>query len=142
MATVVSKRTAPYAMFTTFDAPSGEACVARREVSNSPLQALTLMNDPVFTEVAQKLGTTMAVQKAPAENRVVDLFRRCITRPPTKEELTVTTQFLETQKTRLAKGELPAAKIAESGGSDANERAAWTILARALLNLDESVTKN
>ena len=61
---------------------------------------------------------------------------------PTKEELTVTTQFLEAQKTRIAKGELTAAKIAEPGGNDANERAAWTILARTLLNLDESVTKN
>src|SRR5262249_15914160 len=45
-----SKRTAPFAMFTTFDGPSGEACVARRDVSNTPLQALTLLNDVVFTE--------------------------------------------------------------------------------------------
>ena len=57
-----SKRTAPYAMFTTFDAPSGEVCVARREVSNTPLQALTLLNDPVFEEAAQALGRMMAAR--------------------------------------------------------------------------------
>src|SRR5205085_171776 len=57
-----SKRTAPYAMFNTFDGPSGEACVARREVSNTPLQALTLLNDAVFVEAAQALGRTLAEQ--------------------------------------------------------------------------------
>ena len=51
-----TKRTSPFAMATTFDAPSGEVCVARREVSNTPLQALTLLNDPVFQEAAQALG--------------------------------------------------------------------------------------
>ncbi len=55
-----SKRTAPFAMFTTFDAPSGEACVARREVSNTPLQALTLLNDTVFVEAAQAFGRQLA----------------------------------------------------------------------------------
>src|SRR4029079_15091513 len=54
-----SKRTAPYAMFTTFDGPTGEVCVARREVSNTPLQALTLLNDPVFEQAAQALGGMM-----------------------------------------------------------------------------------
>src|SRR5690606_36122867 len=55
-----AKRTAPYATFHTFDAPSGEACVARREVSNTPLQALTLLNDEVFIEAAQALGRQAA----------------------------------------------------------------------------------
>ena len=57
-----TKRTAPFAMATTFDAPSGEVCVARREVSNTPLQALTLLNDPVFEEAAQALGRLMAAR--------------------------------------------------------------------------------
>ena len=55
-----AKRSAPYAMFNTFDAPTGEACVARREMSNTPLQALTLLNDAVFIETAQALGATLA----------------------------------------------------------------------------------
>src|SRR5207249_10486271 len=77
-----SKRTAPYAMFTTFDAPSGEVCVARREVSNTPLQALTLLNDPAFTEAAQALGRVMAAREGPVVERVDYLFRRCLTRLP------------------------------------------------------------
>ncbi len=56
-------------MFTTFDAPSGEVCVARRDVSNSPLQALTLLNDPVFEEGAQALGLMMAAAPGTVEER-------------------------------------------------------------------------
>src|SRR5262249_20755874 len=55
-----TKRTTPFAMLTTFDGPSGEACIGRREVSNSPLQALTLLNDTMFLEAAQALGRETA----------------------------------------------------------------------------------
>ena len=58
-----SKRTAPFAAFTTFDAPTGEVCVARREVSNTALQALTLLNDAAFIEAAQKLGRETAADE-------------------------------------------------------------------------------
>ena len=96
-----SKRTAPYAMFTTFDAPSGEACVARREVSNTPLQALTLLNDQVFVEAAQALGKQMAAQPGTETERVTLLFRRCLTRPPTAEETDLLLKFYTAQKERL-----------------------------------------
>jgi Protein of unknown function (DUF1553) len=137
-----SKRTAPYALYATFDAPSGEACLARREVSNTPLQALTLLNDTVFVEAARALGTTMAARPGPVEGRVADLFRRCLTRPPTREEVALLVKFYEGQKGRLENKELDAASLAGPGSGDAVERAAWTALARALLNLDESITKN
>ena len=75
-----TKRTAPYAMATTFDAPSGEVCVARREVSNTPLQALTLLNDPVFEEAAQALGKSLAAMAGSVEDRIDVLFRRCQSR--------------------------------------------------------------
>jgi hypothetical protein len=136
-----SKRTAPYAMFTTFDAPSGEVCVARREVSNTPLQALTLLNDPAFTEAAQALGRMMAGRKGPVEDRVDYLFRRCLTRPPTGEERSMLVRFFETQRRRFAARELNAAAVAGPGDGDVNERAAWTALARALFNLDEAIIK-
>ena len=136
-----SKRTAPYAMFTTFDAPSGEACVARREVSNTPLQALTLLNDQVFVEAAQALGKQMAARTGTETERIILLFRYCLTRPPTTEETNLLLKFYNAQKERLAKKELNAAVIAGQGDGDANSRAAWTLLARSLLNLDETITK-
>jgi uncharacterized protein DUF1549/uncharacterized protein DUF1553/cytochrome c len=136
-----AKRTAPYAMFTTFDGPSGEACVARREVSNTPLQALTLLNDTVFLEAAQALGRMIAGRQGSIEERATYLFRRCLTRPPGGEELSLLVKFYHAQKGRLESKELDAAAIAGRGEEDANERAAWTLLARSLLNLDEAVVK-
>jgi hypothetical protein len=136
-----SKRTAPYAMFHTFDAPSGEACVARREVSNTPLQALTLLNDPVFEEVARALGRRLAADQRSIEDRASQLFRRCLTRPPTAEELALLLKFHQQQRRRFALRELDAAAIAGPGAGDRIEPAAWAVVARALLNLDETITK-
>ena len=136
-----SKRTTPYAMFSTFDAPSGEVCVARREVSDSPLQALTLLNDPVFEEAAQALGRMMAAGGVTVEDRARLLFRRCLTRSPDADELSVLVRFYRSQKSRLERKELDAAKIAGPGDGDAIERAVWTILSRALLNADEAVMR-
>jgi hypothetical protein len=137
-----SKRTAPFAMSATFDGPSGEACVARREVSNTPLQALSLLNDVAIVEAAQALGTHAASGKGSVEERVTDLFRRCLTRPPAEEERALLVKFYHAQKDRLTKKELDAAKLAGSGPGDAVERAAWTAVARVVLNLDETITKN
>ena len=138
-----SKRTSPYAMFSTFDGPSGEACIAQREISNSPLQALTMLNDTVILEAAQALGRTMAAQKGEPsiEKRVEFLFRRCLTRPPQAEETRMLTQFFNDQKQRFEKKELDPAPLAGKGEGDINERAAWTALARVLLNIDEAITK-
>ncbi len=137
-----AKRTAPFAMFTTFDAPSGEACVVRREVSNTPLQALTLLNDSVFTEASQALGRQFAALPSSDDARLAELFRRCLTRPPTDAEIALLSRFLKTQRERLATKELDAATLAGPGEGDASERAAWSLVARALLNLDEAVTKD
>ncbi len=136
-----AKRSAPYAMFNTFDGPSGEACVARRDVSNTPLQALTLLNDTVIIEAAQALGRQFTAQAGTIESRVEKLFRRCVTRPPSADERAQLVKFFENQRARFASGELKPAAFAGPGDGDATERAAWTALARALLNLDEIISK-
>lgn len=136
-----SKRTAPYAMFTTFDAPTGEVCVARREVSDTPLQALATLNDQVFVEAAQALGRMLAARTGTTAERVVYLFRRCVTRPPTAEETTLLVNYFNAQQERFTKKELDANQVAGMGEGDPNARAAWTVLARSLLNTDEAITR-
>ena len=135
------KRTAPFAMFNTFDGPTGESCVARRDVSNTPLQALTLLNDVAFVEVSQAMGKTLASREGSVEARIQHAFRLCLTRPPTKEEVAMLVKFFETQKERVASGDLDAKLIAGERSENLAERAAWTVLARAILNLDEMITK-
>jgi hypothetical protein len=136
------KRTAPFAMFSTFDAPSGEACVARREVSNTPLQALTLLNDSGFVEAAQALGRSAAAGQGSIRQRATDLFRRCLVRPPSDQELKMLVDFYAAQKRRFESKELDPAAVAGPGDGDARERAAWTAVARVVLNLDEMIVKN
>lgn len=136
-----AKRTAPYAMFTTFDAPSGEACLPRREVSNTPLQALTLLNDAVFLEAAQQLGREWASQSGSTDQQITALFRRCLTRPPRSDELAALLSFFEQQRQKLAANEPAAKQLAGPGDGDVITRAVWTATARVLLNLDEMIGK-
>jgi hypothetical protein len=132
------KRSIPYAMFATFDGVTGETCQARREISNSPLQALTMLNDLVVIECAQALGKRIAESPGSVEERVTLLFRRCVMRPPTKDERAALTAFYERQLERIKAGTLNAKTIA---GADDAQRAAWTLTARAVMNLDEMITK-
>ncbi len=118
------KRTAPFAMFNTFDGPTGESCLARREVSNTPLQALVLLNDVMFQEAAQALGRLAVAQKQTPADRATFIFRRCLTRPPDKDELQRLLAFADQQKAR-----------------GANEADIWMSVSRAVMNLDEAVTK-
>ena len=135
------KRTAPFAMATTFDGPTGEACLVRREVSNSPLQALTLLNDPMFVEVARALGAA-AMQAGPDDaTRLEGLGRRLLSRGFDADETAALAAYLAAQRQRLAAGELDAAKLTGEAGPDAAERAAWMLVARAAMNLDEAIVK-
>ena len=136
------KRTAPFAMFNTFDAPSGEACVARRNASNTALQALTLLNDVMFTEAAQAMGKMLTDLDGNDADRIRYGFRRMLTRNPTAEELDQLATFVAKQRKRLMNDEIDAEKIAGSNGINLTEQAVWVTLARALFSLDESVTRN
>jgi hypothetical protein len=140
-----TKRTAPFAMFNTFDAPTGESCLARRDTSNTPLQALTLLNDIFFIEVSQAMGRDLARQTGTVSERIRTAFQRCLTRPPTAVELQALESFWNSQRARFRAKELDAAAVAGpgevSGETPLEERAAWSALSRALLNLDELITK-
>ncbi|VTS05383.1 DUF1553 domain-containing protein [Tuwongella immobilis] len=135
-----AKRTAPYAAFATFDGPSGEVCVARREVSNTPLQALTLLNDVVFLEAAQALAKEVMTSKLADADGVEMLFRRILTRFPTTAEQQTLRTFLANQSERLAKQPDEAKRLAPNA-ADAPKQAAWTLLARAIMNLDEAIVR-
>lgn len=142
---VFFQRTVPYPQLVEFDAPDGNATCTRRERSNTPLQALTLLNDPVFVECARALGLRLVQSPSPSpEARVRLAFRRCVSREPTAAEAgrlqRLYTEMLALCKTdrgaaaKLAGKELPA-------GVDAAEAAAWITVARTVLNLDEFITR-
>jgi hypothetical protein len=142
------KRTAPPPEMNTFDAPSRESCIVRRERTNTPLQALLLMNDPQFVEAARTLAErTMKEGGATPETRLAFMFRRTTARRPDakelaeliaayKDHLAVYTRDAAKAKQLISVGELkPDAKL------DPSELAAWTMIANLILNLDEVINK-
>jgi hypothetical protein len=135
------KRTAPFAMYAVFDAPSGEACTARRDVSNTPLQALTLLNDVVFLEAAQTLGRELASRDGSDEERVREAMYRVLTRRPDDEELARLTAFVAAQRERFSQADVDPTVLAGRGTDNPAEHAAWTALARALLSVDEAIVR-
>ncbi|MDB6154131.1 MAG: Planctomycete cytochrome [Chthoniobacteraceae bacterium] len=137
-----AKRSAPYAMSSNFDAPNGDVCIAQREVSNTPLQALAMLNDTVIIEAAQALGSVIAALPCSDETKIETLVRRCLTRPPSVEEKAMLLGFYNDQKKRCLNKELDPALLAGKGEGDVNDRAAWTAVARAVFNLDEALTKS
>jgi mono/diheme cytochrome c family protein len=139
------QRTSPYPMLLTFDGPDSNLACVRREKSNTPLQALTLLNDTVFVECAQALGKRLLTEASdsPAE-RVRYAFRVCVSREPTGEELSRLVRLYGELYDRAKARPESAAKLAgaaKSASADPAEAAAWVALARALLNLDEFVTR-
>ena len=109
------KRSSPYANFMLFDAPSRESCCPRRARTNTPLQALALLNDPVFVECARALGNAMREIPVNDRARIAWGFERCTARPPEPQELDALARLL-----------------AEQG---------WMPVANVLLNLDETLSR-
>ena len=135
-----NKRTAPYAAYTVFDGPTGENCLPRRDRSNTPLQALTLLNDEMFMEMARTLGTAAAKRDGELSDNAGWIFQRLLTRAPSEVELSSLVSYVAAQQKRLEAGQLDAGRI---GGADAtSEAAALSMLARSLMNLDEVITKH
>ena len=129
------RRTAPYPSMLTFDGTSRESCTVRRIRTDTPLQALTALNDPAFFAAAQALAKRVAVA-GNDQARVVYAFRLCTGRKPKPVELDRLLASLERERTYFSQHQSEAAKVA----SDAN-LAGWTMLSNALLNLDETITK-
>jgi hypothetical protein len=138
-----AKRTAPFAFGNTFDAPTGDICIVRRDKSNTPLQALSLLNDVTMMEAAQALGTRLAALPGTPEQKITDAFLRCFSRGPDAAETAAVLDFQQKQQQRLTAAPESAKSLAGPGPDEsAVARATWTAVARALMNMDEFVTKS
>jgi hypothetical protein len=130
-----------------FDAPNREVCALRRPRSNTPLQALVTLNDPVYIEAAQALGKRMAASLGSVAEKARAGFRLCLARPPRTGELKQLTDLYDAARAQYAKDPKNAKKIAsETSGSAEQEKtvidlAAWTVVGNVLLNLDETLMR-
>ncbi len=139
------KRSAPYPMHTTFDGTSREQCTIRRVRTNTPLQALNLLNDPAFFAAARALGRRMITEgQGDARARATRGFRLVLARRPTSRELDRLVDLYRAESARFEQ-EGGAEQALDRGlrprGASASELAAWTLVANVLLNLDETQTK-
>jgi hypothetical protein len=126
-----SYRSVPYPALQNFDAPNGDTSCVRRSRSNTPLQALTTLNEPLFIETARALAQTAMREGGKTDaDRLTYAFRRVLTRAPEAKESTELLGLLERQKARYA-----------GAGAHLGEVQAWTAVSRVLLNLDEAITK-
>lgn len=146
------QRTSPYPMLMTFDSPDSTECCAERSLSNTPLQALTLWNDPAFFECAQGLGRRLLSESADVgdddtglRSRAALAIQLCLARQPGDEELQDVIELYRDQRTLLEADEAAAKSVVGKtkipAGTSAGELAAWIIVGRTLMNLDEFITK-
>ena len=144
-------RSSPYPMLQTFDAPNGDFSCVRRQRSNSPLQALVSLNETQFVECAQTLALkTLAEGGKTDADRVAYAFRRALSRWPTDDERRELFALLEKEKRRIAEGwvnplELATGKNEKPAnlpeGTTPTQLAAYTVMSRVLLNLDETISR-
>ena len=141
------RRSNPYPSMATFDAPNREVCIVRRDRTNTPLQALVTLNDPVYIEAAQSLARLMVAAGSSPEERLRYGFERCVSRSPSHDELQRLVQLYETSRVNYAADD----KLAEDMATDPigappediemADLAALTLAANVLLNLDEMLMK-
>jgi hypothetical protein len=133
-------RSVPYPVLQAFDAPNGDFSCVRRPRSNTPLQALTALNEPLFLECAREFAARALQEGGPDDAARLDwAFRRCTARRPSPREREILLGFLAKQKERFEGAQESLRAFA--GADAAPERGAWTALARVLLNLDETITR-
>ena len=144
-------RSVPYPMLQTFDAPNGDFSCVRRSRSNTPLQALTLLNEPVFLESARELALRTLKEGGDTDaDRLSYAFRRCLARQPCAQETAPLLALLARETKRFASGEVnpwdltvdrPEEALRLPATATPAQLAGWTVVARVLLNLDETITK-
>ena len=141
------RRSNPYPSMAAFDAPNRETCTIKRDRTNTPLQALVTLNDPVYIEAAQSLARRIANAGDTTEEKVKHGFRICLARPPSDAEVSrlvklfdsTYRQFKDSPEQAMAMATDPLGSAPE--GSDVIELAAWTVIGNVLLNLDEMFLK-
>ena len=142
-------RATPHPALNVFDTPDAFASCTRRIRSNTPLQALTLLNDPAFFEISQGFAERLIQEGGNTDETRIEMgFRLCLARKPSAHEVSILKSFLNKQRTlytdvdtktlTLVAQRTNAPVVPES---DRSEQAAWTMLARVLLNLDETITR-
>jgi hypothetical protein len=141
------KRTCPPPGMTTFDAPDRETCLIRRARTNTPLQALVLLNDPTYIEASRKFAERVLGQAPDDTTRLGRAFELAVSRAPDPEESTVLLQLLQSARQKFTVDGQAAEKLLAIGHSPreasipAAELAAWTTVASVILNLDETISK-
>jgi hypothetical protein len=142
------KRTCPPPGLSLFDAPDRETCLVRRGRTNTPLQALALLNDPTFVEASRKLGERLMREGGSGDReRIAHAFRLVLSRQPTERELAIVENVLDASRKRFQSDRGAAGRLlgvgesARDGRLDAGELAAWTMVASTILNLDETITR-
>ncbi len=141
------RRSNPYPSMATFDAPNREVCTVRRERSNTPLQALVTLNDPVYIEAAQALARRMAAAATAPEARLEYGLMLCLSRKPSQAEQASLLALHEQTRARFSNDPEKAKSLATKplgplpDGADPVDLAAWTVVANVLLNLDETLMK-
>ena len=120
-------RSVPYPVYQAFDAPTGEVACVRRNRSNTPIQALVTLNEPMFLECARNLAKVSEASAETTSGQITTMFRRVLSRTPETRELRLLMDLYQSQR--------------ESGGQDASRLSPLATVARVILNLDEAITK-
>jgi hypothetical protein len=142
------KRSLPYPSLNTFDAPNREVCTVKRPRTTTPLQALVLMNDPVYVEASRALAQRILHEgKGDIDERIKFAFRLTLARAPEKGEMKLLEKIYREQLQNFQSDPKAAKELVGVGDSerpkslDESQLAAWMAVANILLNLDETITK-
>ena len=145
------RRSTPYPALQTFDVPNADSACVRRQRSNSPLQALVALNEPLFVECSQALARKTLTEGGPTdEQRITFAFRQALARNPQPDEVQELMALLNKEKQRMADGWVNVPEVGTGttaipknlpAGVTPTQLAAYTLVSRVLLNLDETITK-